>query len=74
MAEKPLFIKLEGYNDLTDMLNMVKVKIAEAKDSISRIDQLRQEEEAELDLWSKELEEVEKKMSAIDSDLMAARE
>jgi len=74
MAEKPIFIRLEEFNDISDTLNIIKGKIAEAKEAISRINQLKQEEEAEIDLWSKELDEVEKKMSVVDSNLLAARE
>ncbi len=74
MAEKPLFIKLDEFNEISDIINIINGKVNEAKEAISRIHQLKQEEEAELDTWSKELEEVEKKMAAVNSSLLAARE
>lgn len=74
MADKPIFIKLDEFNELSDVLNLIRIKISEAKNSIAKVNQLKQEEEAELDLWNRELEEVEKKMAAVDSSLLAARE
>lgn len=74
MADKPIFIKLDEYNELTDILNIIKVKIAEAKEAISRVNQLKQEEEAEIEIWARELEDVEKRMAVVDTNLIAARE
>ncbi|MFC1753150.1 hypothetical protein ACFL96_07110 [Thermoproteota archaeon] len=74
MADKPIFIKLDEYNELSDILNIIKVKVGEAREAIARINQLKQEEEAEIDLWLRELEEVEKKMGVVDANLLAARE
>ncbi|MBD3313562.1 hypothetical protein GF345_03900 [Candidatus Woesearchaeota archaeon] len=74
MADKPIFIKLDEYNELTDILNIIKVKVSEAKQAITNINQLKQEEEAEVEIWSRELEEVEKRMAVVESNLSAARE
>lgn len=74
MADKPIFIRLDEFNELSDVLNLIRIKISEAKDSITKVNQLKQEEEAELDLWTKELEEVGKKVAVVDSSLLAARE
>ncbi|MCX8147241.1 MAG: hypothetical protein N3D84_02125 [Candidatus Woesearchaeota archaeon] len=72
--EKPMFIKLEEYNQIRDLLVLIKGKIDEAKSAISRINQLRLEEEREIASWSNEIEEVEKKLAVIDEALISSKE
>ena len=67
--DKPMFIKLDEYNEVRDLLNLIKDKVAEAKEAVSRINKLRQEEESEIVSWIKEIEEIERKLSIIDTTL-----
>lgn len=69
MDEKPIFVKIDAYEDIRDVLNLIKSKIGEARGIMDGIHQLRHEEEAELELWNNEIEDVEKKISYIDKSL-----
>ncbi|MFO8016945.1 MAG: hypothetical protein R6U32_07640 [Candidatus Woesearchaeota archaeon] len=69
MEDKPIFVKIDSYEDIRDVTNLIKQKLADAKATLDNIQQLRQEEEAELDAWGNELEDVEKKIAAIDNSL-----
>lgn len=71
MEEKPIFVKIDAYEDIRDILNLIKKKIAEARATLDKIQQLRHEEEAELELWLNEVEDVEKKVSFIDNSLFS---
>lgn len=71
MEEKPIFVKIDAYEDIRDILNLVKKKIAEARGVLDRIQQLRHEEEAELEVWNNEIEDVEKKVSFVDKSLFS---
>lgn len=65
----PVFVKIEEYKDVLDIMNMVKAKLEEAKAIIAKINELKNEEDAELELWHAGVEEVERKIDFIDRSL-----
>lgn len=66
MANAPIFIKIDEYKNVLDILAVLKKKIKEGKDVIAKINQLKNEEDSELESWSAELDELEKKAESID--------
>ncbi len=62
----PVFVKIEDYKDVVDVVDLLKAKLDEAKEILGKINQLRNEEDSELNLWSNELEEINKKVAQID--------
>lgn len=71
--EKSVFIKLNEYKDSLSLFEQLKNKIEEAKDTLSKIESLREDENTEIELWNNSIKEVEKKVNYIDS-LMIDRE
>ena len=69
MAEMPIFVKIEEYKDVLDVINMVKAKLEEAKRTLGKINELKNEEDAELELWHATLEEVERKVDFVDKTI-----
>lgn len=69
MDGKPVFIKIDEYNDVVELLNTIKSKIDDAKETLAKVNQLRADESTELDAWKSELEEVEKNIVKIDKEL-----
>lgn len=69
MSEMPLFVKIEEYKDVLDVVNMIKTKIEDAKRTLSKINELGNEEDAELEQWHATIEEVERKVEFIDKTL-----
>jgi len=69
MDEKPIFVKIDMYEDIRDIVNIIKSKIIEARETLEKIQQIRHEEEAELELWRNEISDVEKKIVFIDKSL-----
>ncbi|RLE44292.1 hypothetical protein DRJ19_00705 [Candidatus Woesearchaeota archaeon] len=65
----PIYVKIDEYKDVLDLLNMIKNKLAEAKELLSRINELKNEEDAELELWHSGIEEIEKKIEFVDKAL-----
>ena len=62
----PVFVKVEEYKDVIDMMKVLKDKGNEAQGVIDDINNLRDEEDAEISLWTKNLEEVNLKLDFID--------
>ena len=69
MPEMPVFVKIEDYKDVLDVINMVKNKIDDARKTLGKINEIKNEEDAELELWHTTLEEVERKVDFIDKTL-----
>ncbi len=69
MAEAPVFIKIDDYKDVLDVLDLIKDRLAEAKRTLADINELKNDEDAELELWSSTLNEIERKVEGIDRTL-----
>jgi len=65
----PVFVRIEDYKDVLDIMHMIKNKIAEAKELLGKINELKNEEDAELELWHSGIEEVERKLDFVDRSL-----
>ncbi|MFW6230414.1 MAG: hypothetical protein ACOC32_00120 [Nanoarchaeota archaeon] len=67
--EVPVFIKVDDYKDVIDVMELIKNKIMEANGVLEKIRRLKAEEDAELELWNSNLEDIERKISYIDRTL-----
>ena len=70
MEQAPIFIKIDQYKDVLDIIEVLKSKVKEAKNQLGKIQQMKNEEDAELGEWSTELEEIEKRIEGIDRSLL----
>ena len=68
-GEAPVFIKIEDYKDVLDVLDLIKDRLGEAKRTLADINELKNDEDAELELWNSTLDEIEKKIEDIDRTL-----
>ncbi len=65
----PIYVKLEEYKDVLDILAMIKTKTNEAKVLIQKIYELKKEEDNNLQLWHSELEEIDRTIESVDKTL-----
>ena len=64
-----IFVKIEEYNKVLDIVKVVKEKIAKAEDVISKVSELKAQEDIELQNWNKNLETVKAKVKNIETEL-----
>ena len=69
MERMPVFVKIDEYNDVLSLLKTIKRKLSEAKDTLAKIHDLKNEEDHQLEMWQSTLGEVEKKVDFIDHSL-----
>lgn len=69
MAVMPVFVKIEEYENVTALLLTVRRKLEDAKSTLARINQLKDEEDAQVQTWQTALSEIEARMDAIDQVL-----
>lgn len=68
-GEAPVFVKIEDYKDVVDVLDLIKDRLAEAKRTLADINELKNDEDSELELWGSTLNEIDKKLDDIDRTL-----
>tara|TARA_Y100000310_G_C20343100_1_gene650758 strand:- start:64 stop:306 length:243 start_codon:yes stop_codon:yes gene_type:complete len=65
-----VFVKIDDYKDVVDVIGLIKEKLSHAKATIGKIRDLKSREDSELGEWSSKLEEIEGKISDMDAVLI----
>lgn len=69
MERAPVFVKIEEYKDITDIMTLMREKIHQAKTMLDKIAELKAQEDQELATWAREIEDVETRVQQIDRTL-----
>jgi len=69
MERMPVFVKVEEYNEVLNLIQIVRKKLDEAKETLNKINDLKNEEDHQIEMWQNTLMEVEKKVDFIDHSL-----
>ncbi len=67
--EKPIFVKIEQYKEALDNIDSIKTKVREAEELLSRLDQLRLQEDKELQNWHDNIARIKDKLISVDKKL-----
>ena len=62
----PIFVKIDEYKEILDVLEMIKGKVNEIKETLNGINSLRNQEDAEVAMWNSTVNDIEKKIDDID--------
>ena len=62
----PIFVKVDEYKEMLEVLEMIKGKVSEIKQTLGNINSLRDQENAEVAMWSNTINDIEKKIDEID--------
>ena len=65
----PIYVKIDEYKEILEIINMIKDKIYEAKSTVKKLNDIRAEEDNEIDMWNGNLQEIERKVEFIDKTL-----
>ena len=70
MVEKmPVLIKIEEYEEVLELVKMIRRKLEDAKTTLLKVNDLKNEEDHQLEMWQNALAEVEKKIDFVDQSL-----
>ncbi len=67
-----VFIKIDRYMELSEMLRQISSRLQDANNVLKKIKDLKAQEDAEVESWHSELDNVEHKLAEI-SQSMAGR-
>jgi len=74
MDKMPVFVKVSEYDDVLSVIKNIRKKLDDAKETLLRIHDLKNEEDHQLEMWQSTLSEVEKKVDFIDHSLSEPEE
>jgi hypothetical protein len=69
MEKIPLFIKVDHYEDVLDVIGLIKEKLGGIKQSFEKIEHLKSEEDAKIESWHRTVEEIEARLGSIEHSL-----
>jgi uncharacterized protein YfkK (UPF0435 family) len=69
MERMPVFVKVDEYEDVLTIVKAVRRKLEEAKETLLKVNDLKNEEDHQLEIWQNTLEEIEKKVDFVDHSL-----
>lgn len=67
--EMPVFIKIEEYKEVIEIMKLIRNKIEDAKRILYKINELKNKEDAEIAEWNSNINEIEGKISEIDNSM-----
>jgi predicted DNA binding CopG/RHH family protein len=65
----PLFVKMENYVEMTNTMAEIRAKIEDAKESLRKLDEVKQREHEEIKKWTFELVNAEKALNRISEQI-----
>ena len=65
----PVFVKVDEYEDVLNLIRSVRSKVEDAKDLLVKIDDVKKDEDNQLQHWKNTLNEIEKKIDFVDHSL-----
>ena len=69
MAENQMFVKLDKYKEVFEIIEVIDKKITHVKQILSEVDELKKKEDEEIINWEKSIDEVNHKIELIKEDL-----
>tara|TARA_Y100000310_G_scaffold335538_1_gene417819 strand:- start:109 stop:336 length:228 start_codon:yes stop_codon:yes gene_type:complete len=69
MEKMPVFVKVDEYHDVLNLMTNIRKKLEEAKSTLLKVNDLKNEEDHQLEMWQNTLDEIEKKIDFIDHSL-----
>jgi len=63
-------VKVEEYKLILDLLDSVRQKLNQAKTLLSRVNELKQQEDQQIETWARDIDDVEERLLSISKSLL----
>jgi tetrahydromethanopterin S-methyltransferase subunit G len=65
-----VFVKVDEYKAIRELLDSIRQRLAQAKSLLARVNELKQKEDAQIESWARDLEDVEERLASVDKSLL----
>lgn len=69
MEQMPIFVKIDDYNNVLELMKAIRRKMDEAKETLTKVNELKNEEDHQIEMWQSALLEIEKKIDFMSHSL-----
>ncbi len=66
----PVFVKVEEYKSILQLLDGIKQRLAQAKSLLATVNDLKQQEDQQLEAWARDIDDVEERLNSVDKSLL----
>jgi chromosome segregation ATPase len=66
----PVFVKVDEYKSILDLLDTVRQRLSQAKELLARVNELKQQEDQQIESWARDIDDVEERLSSISKSLL----
>jgi len=66
----PVFVKVDEYKAIRDLLEAIKQRLSQAKALLARVNELKQQEDAQIENWARDIEDIEERLNSVDKSLL----
>jgi len=70
MDKASVFVKVESYQDINDLMTVIKERLNVARDLLGQLAELKRQEDQELESWRSDLDDVFQKLREVDEVLL----
>lgn len=69
MQKKQIYVKIDEYKEILDMISLIRSNVKEARGILNNINDLKNKEDEEIEIWKSDIEDIQKKMEYMDKVL-----
>ena len=66
----PVFVKIEKYNELMQILSVIEKKMQVARATLNDLEELKAKEDEELGLWQKHIDDINHKLALMKEEMV----
>jgi hypothetical protein len=66
----PVFVKVEEYRSILELLDTVKQRLGQARELLAKVNDLKQQEDQQIENWARDIDDVEDRLSSISKSLL----
>lgn len=70
--ENSMFVKLDEYKDVMKLLDDMKKNVAEAQVCLEKANNIRKEEDVEIEIWNNSIQDIQRRIHSMDKTLFDA--
>jgi uncharacterized protein YoxC len=65
-----VFVRVEEYKSIIELMEAVRQKLGQAKNLLAKVNELKQQEDQQIDSWAKDIDDVEDRLNSISKSLL----
>jgi len=65
-----VFVRVEEYKSIIDLMEAVRQKLGQAKNLLTKVNELKQQEDQQIESWAKDIDDVEDRLNSISKSLL----